>query len=112
MIEAALVELNSAVEVLEQIKRKKAGDEILVPIGGESFIKASLKDNENVIAGIGAKVSVEKKIDDAVKTLKDRAGEIGKTLAKVRENAVNINNRMEELSRDAQEMVENARAKK
>ncbi|MBM3309081.1 MAG: prefoldin subunit alpha [Candidatus Altiarchaeales archaeon] len=112
VIEAAMVELNSAVEVLEQVKKKKIGDEILVPIGGESFIKVSLKDNENVIAGIGAKVSVEKNIDDAVKTLKDRAEEIGKTLVKVRENAVSINSQMEELSRSAQEMLENARAKK
>lgn len=111
-IETTLMELNSTIEVLEQLKKNKVGTEILVPIGGDSFAKASLKDNENVLVGVGARVSVEKKVDDAIKTIKDRAEELGRILVKARENAVNINNQIEELSSTAQNLLQKAKTKK
>lgn len=112
MFEKAILELNGTIELLSQLKKKKPGAEIMVPIGGDSYITASLMDTETVLAGVGAGVSVEKKVDDAITSVKDRADQLGKALIKLRENAVGINDRVEELSRAVQGMMQQPAAKK
>jgi prefoldin alpha subunit len=112
MAETALVEFATTIEVLEQVKKNKPGTEILVPIGGDSFIKATLKDNQNVIVGVGAKVSVEKSPDEAIKTLKERSEELSKTLAKIRESAMKIGGQIEEMNELAQHIFQHQNEKK
>jgi len=106
MLESSIVEIRATIEVLEQLKKNKPGTEIMVPIGSDSFIRASIKDNERVLIGVGARVSVEKKIDDAVETLKGRAEELSSALVGIRERAMQVNNEMEGLSQEAQTMMQ------
>lgn len=112
VVEKAVMELNSTIELLDQLKKNKKGAELLVPIGGNNFIKATLADTETVLAGVGAGISVEKKVDDTIASIKNRADYLGKTLARLRENAVRINDRVEELGGTIREMVEQSNAKK
>jgi len=112
VIESAIVELANTIELLEQLKKTPNGTEILAPIGGECFVKATLKDNSSVLVGIGAKVSVEKNVDEAVKILKDKSDELSKTLVKARENCVAINDHIEEMGETAQKMFQEAQSKK
>jgi prefoldin alpha subunit len=51
---------------LEALKEMKAGDEVLLPLGGGNFVRASLAQKDKVISGIGAGYSVEGPIDDAM----------------------------------------------
>ena len=57
---------------LEALRSAKAGDEVLVPVGGGTLIRAKLADAKTVIAGIGTGLSMERGIDEAAKALEER----------------------------------------
>ncbi len=80
MVNAALTDLTYANLTLEGIEKEKENTELLVPIGGNSYVKAKITDTNKVIVGLGAGVSVEKSLADAKSTLKERLDELGKTM--------------------------------
>jgi prefoldin alpha subunit len=65
---------------LDGIEKEKESSEMLVPIGGSSYIKVKLADTNKVIIGVGAGVSVEKTLSEAKVTLKERLDELEKTM--------------------------------
>jgi prefoldin alpha subunit len=90
-------ELDSSIKALAALKESKAGQEILVPIGGGSFIRASLKEPGKVLVGTGANISMEKDIDSASKILAERNAEMNSALERLKENAAEINSKLAEL---------------
>jgi prefoldin alpha subunit len=80
MINAALTDLTYANSTLDGIEKEKENAEILVPIGGSSYVKVKLADPDKVIIGLGAGVSVEKSLADARATIKERLDELEKTM--------------------------------
>ncbi|MDD5110973.1 MAG: prefoldin subunit alpha [Candidatus Altiarchaeota archaeon] len=105
MMEGALAETNATIETLENLKTAKKGDEILVPIGSDCLISASLKDAGSVIFGVGAKVSVDKKAEDAIKVLKERAAELERALSQAQQGIISLNGQLEELNHRAQHLM-------
>jgi len=63
LIDAALSEFSMASSTLKGIKTLDNDSDILIPIGGGSFIKAKLTDSSNVVHSIGSNVSTEKTIE-------------------------------------------------
>jgi prefoldin alpha subunit len=80
MINAALTDLTYANATLEGIEQEKENAEMLVPIGGSSYVQVKLANPDKVIVGLGAGVSVEKSLTDAKATIKERLDELEKTL--------------------------------
>lgn len=80
MVNAALTDINYANMTLDGIEQEKESSEMLVPIGGSSYIKVKLADTSKVIIGVGAGVSVEKTLSEAKATLKERLDELEKTM--------------------------------
>lgn len=80
MINAALTDMTYANATLEGIEQQKENVEMLVPIGGSSYVKVKLADPDKVIIGLGAGVSVEKTLGDAKADLKQRLDELEKTM--------------------------------
>ena len=80
MVNAAITDLTYASMTLEGIETEKENTEMLVPIGGNSYVKAKIADTTKIIVGIGAGVSVEKTLADAKATLKERLEELEKTM--------------------------------
>ncbi len=83
IVTAALSETLTALSTLEGTKGKPGETETLVPIGSGSFVKARLADAEKVIIGVGAGVCIEKPIEDSMKDLRLRSGELEKARATV-----------------------------
>lgn len=77
-LQAALSDLRIAENSLRELKGKEEGSSILVPIGGNTFIGARLGNLSKVIIGIGADVSVEMSIDEAVEDISSRISEVEK----------------------------------
>ncbi|MFN4132968.1 MAG: prefoldin subunit alpha [Candidatus Hadarchaeales archaeon] len=94
ILSSALAEISMSTEALRVLKEIKPGTEILVPVGGEAFIKTKLETNEKIIVGLGADVSVEKNTDDAIATLSERSRVIesamNDALAKLQKIEANI----------------------
>jgi prefoldin alpha subunit len=80
MVNAALTDINYANMTLDGIDKEKESSEMLVPIGGSSYIKVKLADTNKVIIGLGSSVSVEKTLPEAKATLKERLDELEKTM--------------------------------
>jgi prefoldin alpha subunit len=78
LLDAALSEISVASMTLKGIKTLDDDSEILVPIGGGSFVKAKLSDPNNVIRSIGSSVSTEKTIDLAQADFDNRLSDFQK----------------------------------
>ena len=80
MVNAAITDLTYANMTLDGIAMEKENAELLVPIGGNTYVKAKVADTNKIIVGLGAGVSVEKTLPDAKETLKERLDELEKTM--------------------------------
>ena len=79
MINAVMTDVTYANMTLESLDREKENTELLVPIGGTSYIMAKLNNPDKIIVGIGAGVSVEKTRQEAKEIVKKRLEELDKT---------------------------------
>ncbi|MCQ5376562.1 MAG: prefoldin subunit alpha [Candidatus Methanomethylicia archaeon] len=57
---------------MSEIKSREGKGEVMIHIGAGNYIKAQLQDVKNVVIGIGAGVSVEKSLDDAITEIDSR----------------------------------------
>ena len=80
MLNAALADLTYANATLEGIVQEKENAEMLVPIGGNSYVQVKLANPDKIIIGLGAGVSIEKPLEEAKTTLKERLEELEKNL--------------------------------
>ncbi len=78
MLKITIKDLETALVTITALKDEPAGKETLVPIGFGSFVNATLGSTDKVVIGIGAGVSVEKKIEDAKVFLEKRKEELTK----------------------------------
>jgi prefoldin alpha subunit len=80
MVNAAIADLTYANATLDGMEKEQENAEMLVPIGGSSYVKVKLADSNKVIVGLGSGVSVEKTLPDAKIDLKERLDELEKTM--------------------------------
>jgi prefoldin alpha subunit len=80
LIQISLNDMDNALKALATLEGKGEGLELLVPIGADSFVHARLSDNDKVIIGLGAGVSVEKGFADSKGIIQGRRSELEKVL--------------------------------
>ena len=80
MMNAAMTDLTYANMTLEGIEKEKENAELMVPIGGSSYIQVKLANADKVVVGLGAGVSVEKTLPEAKAIVKERLDELEKTM--------------------------------
>ena len=78
MLNAVTTDLTYASMTLESLEKEVENSELLVPIGGTSYIRAKLDNPDNIIVGIGAGVSVEKTRQEAKDVIKKRLEDLEK----------------------------------
>jgi prefoldin alpha subunit len=103
IIHYSLEENLRAVETLKEIGHCQTDSEILVPVGGSSFVYARVASNEKVLVGLGSGVSVEKDIDDALQTLDARVEELRESAGRIDERRSRIEQEHAKLSQMVQE---------
>jgi len=72
VISFTINEIENAVTAVEALSQPKIGKETLIPIGASSFVYGSIPQTKRVIIGLGANVSAEVDVTDAVSYLNDR----------------------------------------
>ena len=78
MLNAVATDLTYANMALDSLEKEKENSELLVPIGGTSYIKAKLDNPDKIVVGIGAGVSVEKTRQEAKDVIKKRREDLEK----------------------------------
>lgn len=76
LVEQQLMELMANAQSIEDFKKTKKGDEILVPISSGIFAKAELKDNNEFLVNIGADTVVKKDVDSTKKLMEKQVEEM------------------------------------
>ncbi len=94
MVNAAMTDLSYASATLEGLEKEKAETEMLVPIGGSSYVKVRLAGVDRVVLGVGAGVSVEKPVGEARAVLRARFEELQKSAVSAQQQFAQIAERI------------------
>jgi prefoldin alpha subunit len=81
---------------LDGLEREKEDSDLLIPIGGTSYIRAKLGCIDKVIVGIGAGVSTEKTLPEAKEIVKRRLEDLQKTRASLQQQFQQVAEKMNE----------------
>jgi prefoldin alpha subunit len=94
MLNAAMTDLTYANMTLDGVEKEKKNAEILVPIGGSSYIQVKLANPDKVVVGLGAGVSAEKTLPEAKALLKERLEELEKSMQAAQQQFVQVAERI------------------
>lgn len=103
ILRVSLQEYLRARETLVRYKDMKEGNEILVPIGADTFIFAKSSDTKKAMIGIGSDVIIDKGIDDALKIVDDKIEELRNGSRNVAERMMKTEEAAQTLSLKIQE---------
>ena len=96
MINAVATDLTYANTTLESLEREKENSELLVPVGGTSYIMARLDNPNKIIVGIGAGISVEKTRQEAKDIIKKRLEDLDKTRLSMQQQFTQVAHKISE----------------
>jgi len=85
IIQMSLQENIRARETLKEYMNAGEGSEILVPVGGDSFVQAKVSSSDKVLVGMGSGITLEKTIDSALETIEKRIEELTQTASTIAE---------------------------
>ncbi len=98
LIQVTLEEYVRTKEALSDLKGKKKGDKILVPIGANCWVHAVLGDMDTAIASIGSNLAVGQSLDDIITRLDDQLEEIETAKVEVSGKVTSLNAKAAELT--------------
>ena len=90
---------------LEQIVKVEKGSEVLLPLGGSTFIEANITKTSKVLFDIGAGIVTEKTSADAINKIDKRIEDLQKTQEKLTAIMQNLQNEATETSAKAQKLL-------
>ncbi|MFH1105835.1 MAG: prefoldin subunit alpha [Candidatus Aenigmatarchaeota archaeon] len=73
-----IMEMNVAVNVIDEIRKLKAGEDLLIPIGAGCFIASKSDKVDEILVSLGADVISKKNSEEAKDVLKSRLKEFEK----------------------------------
>jgi prefoldin alpha subunit len=94
MLSAAMTDLTYANMTIEGVEKEKENAELLVPIGGSSYVRVKLANPDKVVVGMGAGVSIEKTLQEAKSMLKERLDELEKSMRSAQQQFAQIAERI------------------
>ena len=104
-LQAAIADFHKAKITVEQLHEASDQSEILIPIGGGTFLNGTLTDHSKVLVDIGAGLVTEKTVDGAVKKIEERIKDLRENQEKLMSLAQKIENEATELSQKTQQMM-------
>lgn len=108
-IQASIAEVKVLESTLEDIAKKDTV-ETLVPIGAGSFIKAEIKNEDNVVMSLGSGVAVTKTFDEAKVTAENQKKELQDNLDKLLKDLQQITDIVAQLSPQAEALMQKMQA--
>ena len=102
---AAIADYQKAKMTLEQLGKADDGSEVLLPIGGSTFLCANAKDTTKVLFDIGSGIVAEKSADDAIKKIDERIKNLEDTQEKLTNMIQQFQMEAAEASQKAQSLM-------
>jgi prefoldin alpha subunit len=102
LIQLAVDEHVRARETLKELAKGTPGDEVLMPLGANSYVPARISENGSVIMGMGAGVSIQKTKEEAEAFLDTKIDELSRAFKTVTERAQQMESAIQELTEKMQ----------
>ena len=102
LVQASIDDVDNALKALDSLEGQESGHEMLVPIGAGSFVHATVSRPGTVLVGLGAGVSIERKVADAKAIFQSRRTELEKVLAETTGAINQVGNELMRLQQEAQ----------
>lgn len=106
LIQLAIEEHVKARETVKNLAKSAPGDELMVPIGADSYIYTKTSEKKDVVIGVGSAISVQRGAEEAEKILDTRIEELAQAFQKVADMAAQTEGAIEELSEKLQKQYE------
>jgi prefoldin alpha subunit len=106
-----MTEMQVANSTIEGLRSESVGTDVLMPIGGGSYIRAKLADNEKLIVGIGADVAIEKTLPEALESYNTRFSELQKARSALEQQIARVAARIEKGREELQKLANEAEGK-
>jgi prefoldin alpha subunit len=112
MVNAVIADLTYSTATLEGLEKEKENADLLVPIGGNSFVKAKLANPDKVIVGVGAGVSIEKTLPEAKEITKKRLDDLSKTRLSLQQQFTQVADKINKDREQLEAIIAKARQEK
>ncbi len=106
-VQFALAEYNKAKLTIESLQNTEHTTEMMVPIGGGTFLPASCSNTKSVLFDIGAGYVMEKSNKDAIKKIDKRIEELQRNQEHLQSMMQKLQTEVSEISQKAQELMGN-----
>lgn len=106
LIQLAIEEHVKARETVKSLAGSAPGDELMIPVGADSYIFAKASERKDVVIGVGSDVSVQRNAEEAEKVLDTRVEELAQAFQKVAQMAAQTEGAIQELSEKIQQQYE------
>lgn len=104
LVNASINEFRLANATLEGMQKEETDTQILVHIGGGSYVKAKIADTQKLIMSIGADVAAERSVDVAKESLDTRLQEFEKVRESLEQQLRQTQTRISTLRQQLQKM--------
>jgi len=106
LIQLAIEEHVKARETVKSLAQSQAGEELMIPVGADSYIYAKATEKKEVVIGVGSGVSIQRNAEEAEKILDTRVEELAQAFQKVAEMAAQTEGAIQELSERIQQQYD------
>ena len=106
LIQLAIEEHVRARETVKSVAKGASGDELLIPLGADSYIHAKVSNNKDAIVGVGSGVSIKRSPEDTEKILDAKIDDLSRAFKTVGERAAQTEALVQDLSEKVQEQVD------
>lgn len=106
LIQMAVEEHVRARETVKQLSGGKPGDEVLIPVGADSYVFARVSDDRNAVVGVGSGVSIKKSPEEAEKILDSKIDDLSRAFKSISDRAAQMEAMIQELTEKVQSQIE------
>ncbi|MCK5026475.1 MAG: prefoldin subunit alpha [Nanoarchaeota archaeon] len=106
MLNTQIEDCSLILEGLDDISKKKPGEDMLVPISNGIFAKAKLDDNSSLVVNVGSNIAVEKNVDGAKELIRKQQAEMVKTRIQMKEVMNSITEQMQAVEKELAEVMQ------
>jgi prefoldin alpha subunit len=106
LIQLAVEENVRARETIKSLIKGSPGDEILIPVGADSYIHAKISDNRNAIVGVGSNTSIRRTPEEAEKILDEKIDDLSRAFKAVMDRAAQLEAMVQDLSEKVQQQYD------
>ena len=96
MMDTLIVDVSYSTQTLEGLEKNGDKPNLLIPIGGKSYIKAKLQEPDQIIVDIGAGISIEKSLQETKEIIKTRSVNLVKNRKMLHQQFTQIVQKMRE----------------